>query len=453
MQAEGVPGGFAQAYRTLAGFEQAGHCRRGYLIEKLGAAQFAASATVDRLRQFAGLADPEPLQAMTLAATDPANPYGAALPWPAIEGVKHRPGRKAGGLVVLVDGSLVLYLERGGKSALAFTDHEARLAAATTSLAATSRQRRLDTITIEQVDGEFVYGTAFARALRDAGFVESPRGLTLRRQTARRPLDEPGDPRACLRATPSSAPRSACTRRSPGARSPGSTSACRAARRPTSAARSCTRSCRWASICCTASASTRCTRTSRWRASGTSTARADDGGSPRSRPARSSGTASGMRWASTSRWWRCFPTRDEARIIGHLGPDPLSEGWDPAEAARRLALDTRPAHVAVLDQRNVAGFGNEYANEMLFVRGILPTRPASEVDTRALVDLGARMIAANRDRAGRTFTGDSRPGRATWVYGRDGQPCRRCGTRIERGSLGASETSERNVFWCPHCQV
>ena len=148
-----------------------------------------------------------------------------------------------------------------------------------------------------------------------------------------------------------------------------------------------------------------------------------------------------------------LPTRDEARIIGHLGPDPLSEGWDPEEAARRLALDTRPAHVAVLDQRNVAGFGNEYANEMLFVRGILPTRPASEVDTRALVDLGARMIAANRDRAGRTFTGDSRPGRATWVYGRDGRPCRRCGTRIERGSLGAGETSERNVFWCPRCQV
>jgi len=148
-----------------------------------------------------------------------------------------------------------------------------------------------------------------------------------------------------------------------------------------------------------------------------------------------------------------LPTRDEARIIGHLGPDPLSETWDPAEAARRLGLDSRAAHVAVLDQRNVAGFGNVYANEMLFVRGILPSHPASEVDTRALVDLGARMIIANRDRAGRTFTGDSRPGRSFWVYGREGQPCRRCGTRIQRGSLGASQTSERDVFWCPHCQV
>ncbi|HWI30088.1 MAG TPA: ATP-dependent helicase, partial [Microbacterium sp.] len=192
VQAEGLPGGFAQAYRTLAGFEQAGHCRRGYLIEKLGAAQFAASATVDRLRQFAALADPAPLQAMTLAATDPANPYGAALAWPALEGVKHRPGRKAGGLVVLVDGALTLYLERGGKSALAFTGDEERLVAATKNLVATSRQRRLDTITIEQVDGEFVYGTAFARALREAGFVESPRGLTLRRQSAADPLTRTG---------------------------------------------------------------------------------------------------------------------------------------------------------------------------------------------------------------------------------------------------------------------
>ena len=184
VQAEGLPGGFAQAYRVLAGFEQAGHCRRGYVIEKLGAAQFAASATVDRLREFAGLPDPPPLRAVTLAATDPANPYGAALPWPALEGVTHRPGRKAGGLVTVVDGSLALYLERGGKSALAFTDDEALLDAAARDLVATARARRLATLTIEQVNGVFVYGTPVGRALRDAGFVESPRGLTLRRSTA-----------------------------------------------------------------------------------------------------------------------------------------------------------------------------------------------------------------------------------------------------------------------------
>jgi ATP-dependent Lhr-like helicase len=184
VQSEGLPGGFAQAYRVLAGFEQAGHCRRGYVIEKLGAAQFAASATVDRLREFAGLSDPPPLRTFTLAATDPANPYGAALAWPAIEGVTHRPGRKAGGLVAIVDGALALYLERGGKSALAFTDDEGVLTAAAKDLAATARGRRLATLTIEQVNGAFVYGTPVGRALRDAGFVESPRGLTLRRLTA-----------------------------------------------------------------------------------------------------------------------------------------------------------------------------------------------------------------------------------------------------------------------------
>jgi ATP-dependent Lhr-like helicase len=184
VQSEGLPGGFAQAYRVLAGFEEAGHCRRGYVIEKLGAAQFAASATVDRLREFAALPDPAPLKAVTMAATDPANPYGAALAWPALEGVSHRPGRKAGGIVVLVDGVLTLYLERGGKSALAFTDDEERLASAARDLAATARTRRLDTLTIEQVNGAFVYTAPTGAALREAGFVESPRGLTLRRLTA-----------------------------------------------------------------------------------------------------------------------------------------------------------------------------------------------------------------------------------------------------------------------------
>ena len=167
------------------------------------------------------------------------------------------------------------------------------------------------------------------------------------------------------------------------------------------------------------------------------------------------------------------PTRDEEQLVGHLGPDPLSDDWDPAEATRRLAADTRAVHVALQDQRNVAGFGNEYVNEILFVRGILPTVPASETDAPAVIDLGARMIQANRDRRDRTFTGDARPGRTTWVYRREGRPCRRCGTPI-RGprsltprpsnpgppdprSLspskgGADPARERIVFWCPVCQ-
>ena len=146
------------------------------------------------------------------------------------------------------------------------------------------------------------------------------------------------------------------------------------------------------------------------------------------------------------------PTRDESQLVGHLGPDPLAADWDAAEALRRLSTDTRSIHVALLDQRNVAGFGNEYAAELLFLRGILPTTPTPEVDTAALIDLGVRTIRANRDRHSRTFTGIDRPGQATWVYGRAGKPCRRCGTRIRRGEQGADPTRERITFWCPSCQ-
>ena len=135
VMAENILGGFGLMYKVLARLEEAGRCRRGYFIEHLGAAQFAVPATVDRLRSFAEdaqLHKPEPV-ALALAATDPANPYGAALPWPALNveaGTGHRPGRKAGALVVLVDGALVLYVERGGKTLLAFSEDEDVLAAA-----------------------------------------------------------------------------------------------------------------------------------------------------------------------------------------------------------------------------------------------------------------------------------------------------------------------------------
>jgi len=147
------------------------------------------------------------------------------------------------------------------------------------------------------------------------------------------------------------------------------------------------------------------------------------------------------------------PTADEDELVGHLGPDLLGPDWDAAVAAEHLASDSRAVHVALLDQRNLAGLGNEYANELLFVRGILPTRPATEVDVAGLVETAARMIRANRDRSGRTFTGDTRPGQQDWVYRRERKPCRRCGTLIRRTELGADETSERIVFWCPVCQT
>ncbi|GHD47052.1 Fpg/Nei family DNA glycosylase [Mycetocola manganoxydans] len=145
---------------------------------------------------------------------------------------------------------------------------------------------------------------------------------------------------------------------------------------------------------------------------------------------------------------------EEHTVVGHLGPDLLGEDWDAAEALTRLkAAPERPAAVALLDQRNLAGLGNVYANEICFVRGILPTHPIGETDASALVALSARLILANRDRTERTTTGDTRPGRRTWVYGRAGQPCRRCGTRIRTGELGPTDLQERVTYWCPRCQT
>jgi ATP-dependent Lhr-like helicase len=118
---------------------------------------------------------------VALAATDPANPYGAALPWPALPGeTTHRPGRKAGALVVLVDGVLVLYVERGGKTVVAFETDAALLTAATRSLAALVSTGRVQKIAVETANGTFVIGTDLGLALRAAGFTETPKGLRLR---------------------------------------------------------------------------------------------------------------------------------------------------------------------------------------------------------------------------------------------------------------------------------
>ena len=124
---------------------------------------------------------------MVLAATDPANPYGAALPWPPSDG-GHRPGRKAGALVVLVDGALVLYLERGGRSALTYPvpdhlDPEGTWAAVAGALVAAVRGQRLTGITVARIDGAGAIGSQapLAQALVDAGFHTAPQGLRLRR--------------------------------------------------------------------------------------------------------------------------------------------------------------------------------------------------------------------------------------------------------------------------------
>ncbi|WP_380167942.1 DEAD/DEAH box helicase [Jannaschia sp. R86511] len=190
--AEEVVGGFAGVYRVLAAMEETGRVRRGYFVEGLGAAQFATVGAVDRLR--AGAAGPdaepepgdEPLDGtgrppagpgLVLAATDPANPYGAALPWPEREG--HRAGRKAGALVVLVDGDLAMYVERGARSLLTYSEDETVLTSAAQALAHTVRAGRLGRVTVTKADGAGVLDASgtVAQVLEAAGFRATPRGL------------------------------------------------------------------------------------------------------------------------------------------------------------------------------------------------------------------------------------------------------------------------------------
>jgi ATP-dependent Lhr-like helicase len=198
--------------------EDAGQCRRGYFVEGLGAAQFALPGAVDRMRALAAEAGPgeppadpwaraggegagwpapsflrndnhpAPAPAVTvLAAGDPANPFGAALPWPERPGEApggHRPGRKAGSLVVLTQGELVLYVERGGKTLLSWSSDPAVLGPAAAALAGAARGGALGRLTIERADGSAVHDSPLARALEEAGFRPTPRGLRLRAKVA-----------------------------------------------------------------------------------------------------------------------------------------------------------------------------------------------------------------------------------------------------------------------------
>ena len=200
--AEDVPGGFAAIYRVLGRAEEAGRVRRGYFVEGLGASQFGTTGAVDRLRSGSahnGTRDSP--TAVVLAASDPANPFGAALSWPdravdpAADGQgeaastapdrrrHHQPGRKAGAVVVLVDGELLLYVERGGKTLLTYSEDPRHLAAAATALADAVRHGSLGRITVEKADGGQLLGSGHpvVVALEVAGFHLTPRGLRMRR--------------------------------------------------------------------------------------------------------------------------------------------------------------------------------------------------------------------------------------------------------------------------------
>ncbi|WP_093158794.1 ATP-dependent helicase [Saccharopolyspora antimicrobica] len=176
---ERVTGGFSAVYKVLRAMEESGRCRRGYVVEGLGAAQFAVPGAIDRLRALSR--DEGAGDAVVLAAADPAQPYGGALDWPAVMGeTRHRPGRKAGALVVLVSGEAVFYVERGGKSLLSFTEDESALRAAAGGLARVVRDGWLEQLSVQRADGEGAWGSRLAAILTEAGFRATPKGLRLR---------------------------------------------------------------------------------------------------------------------------------------------------------------------------------------------------------------------------------------------------------------------------------
>ena len=172
--AEGVPGGFSTLYGELGNLELLGTARRGYFVEGLGGAQFALPGAVERLRSL-----PEADGSyLVLAATDPANPYGASLPWPKLEGGR-RPGRTPGAHLLLRDGEPLVFLERGGRGLLRLAPLEgADLEAAMRALAEAVAAGRLRKLAIEKLDGEPVIGSGHEEALVGAGFSRGPRKLT-----------------------------------------------------------------------------------------------------------------------------------------------------------------------------------------------------------------------------------------------------------------------------------
>jgi ATP-dependent Lhr-like helicase len=186
--AEGIKGGFAMLYDTFANLETLGVCRRGYFIEGMGGAQFALPGAVERLRAGPGDAgEGAETRTLVIAAADPAQPYGAALPWPKREGSTSRPARVAGAHVVLVEDQPVLYVERGGRSLVTLSDAREVAAPrelepvreALVALAGAVRAGRLSRLALERIDGEPALASGLAGVLVELGFHSGPRRLTL----------------------------------------------------------------------------------------------------------------------------------------------------------------------------------------------------------------------------------------------------------------------------------
>ena len=179
MRAEGISGGYGAVYGELKALETLGICRRGYFVEGLGGAQFAVPGAVERLRELRPREDEEEVEALVLAASDPAQPYGAALPWPKRAGA--RAARVAGALVVLLGGEAALFVERGGRSLVPLRDPDDEwLRPAIAALVAHVKGGGAKRIAVERFDGDPVVETDLMPLLVEAGFLAGPRRAVLR---------------------------------------------------------------------------------------------------------------------------------------------------------------------------------------------------------------------------------------------------------------------------------
>ena len=163
-------------------------------------------------------------------------------------------------------------------------------------------------------------------------------------------------------------------------------------------------------------------------------------------------------WTAVGNWLGLLdliPTTAEGTLIGHLGPDIIADGFElggAAEAARRLAVDPlRPVGAALLDQTTVAGIGTMYMAEALYVQRLSPWTPIGEVDVPALLSTARRLLLRGATQASPVTTGNPRRGMETWVHGRAGRPCQRCGTVVRVAPIGPP-LKERTAFYCPRCQ-
>jgi ATP-dependent Lhr-like helicase len=178
VRGEGIPGGYGAVYAELRALETLGTCRRGYFVEGLGGAQFALGGAVERLRELRPR-DGEEAEPLVLAAADPAQPYGAALPWPKRAGA--RAARVAGAQVVLLGGAPALFVERGGRSLVPLRDPEEEwLRAALGALVAYVKRGGAKRLAVERFDGEPVTETIVMPLLVEAGFLAGPRRAVLR---------------------------------------------------------------------------------------------------------------------------------------------------------------------------------------------------------------------------------------------------------------------------------